>query len=174
MAIIFTVGHSTHPLQEFLDMLTDNGVEQLVDVRKLPGSRRFPHFDQDALRESLAGVGIGYDWVEPLTGRRKVSTTVPFEVNAFWNNRSFHNYADHALSEEFVSAVDKLVDAPRPTVLLCSEAVWWRCHRRIITDHLLARGVEVTHIMGPGQTQAATLTAGAVVGPDHQVTYPAG
>ena len=114
MAIIFTVGHSTHPLQEFLDMLTDNGVEQLVDVRKLPGSRRFPHFDQDALRESLAGVGIGYDWVEPLTGRRKVSTTVPFEVNAFWNNRSFHNYADHALSEEFVSAVEKLVDAPAP------------------------------------------------------------
>lgn len=173
MANLFTVGHSTHPLAEFLDMLGDNGVEHLVDVRKLPGSRRFPHFDQDALRDSRAGAGIGYDWVEPLTGRRKVSTTVPFEVNAFWNNRSFHNYADHALSEEFVSAVETLVDAPRATVLLCSEAVWWRCHRRIITDHLLARGVEVTHIMGPSQTQAATLTAGAVVGPDHQVTYPA-
>lgn len=174
MANIFTVGHSTHPLPEFLDMLGNNGVEQLIDVRKLPGSRRFPHFDQDALRDSLTDVGIGYDWVEPLTGRRKVSTTVPFEVNAFWNNRSFHNYADHALSEEFVSAVEKLVGDPRPTVLLCSEAVWWRCHRRIITDHLLARSVAVTHIMGPGQTQQATLTKGAVVGPDRQVTYPAG
>lgn len=171
MATIFTIGHSTHSLQTFLDMLVDNGVETLIDVRKLPGSRKFPHFNQDELLPSLKAEGIGYEWVKPLTGRRKVSKTVPFEVNAFWNNRSFHNYADHALSDEFAEAITELERRSTPSVLLCSEAVWWRCHRRIITDHLLARGVEVIHIMGPGQTSKATLNSGAVVA-DGQVTYP--
>lgn len=83
MATIFTIGHSTHSLQSFLDMLAENGVEKLIDVRKLPGSRKFPHFDQQDLTVSLSGVGIDYAWVEPLTGRRPVSRTVPFEVNAF-------------------------------------------------------------------------------------------
>lgn len=171
MATIFTIGHSTHSLQTFLDMLTENSVKRLIDVRKLPGSRKFPHFNQEELTASLKAEGIGYHWVEALTGRRKVSKTVPFEVNAFWNNRSFHNYADHALSEEFTAAVEKLNHTQIPSVLLCSEAVWWRCHRRIITDHLLARGIEVIHIMGPGQTSTATLTDGAVVN-NSQVTYP--
>lgn len=172
MTTIFTLGHSTHSLQTFVDMLVENEVEKLIDVRKLPGSRKFPHFNQDELQVSLQEVGVDYEWVEPLTGRRKVSKTVPFQVNAFWNNRSFHNYADHALSPEFSVALEALIQTTTPTVLLCSEAVWWRCHRRIISDHLLARGVEVTHIMGPGQVSAATLNKGAVVAADGQVTYP--
>ncbi|WJY91792.1 hypothetical protein CFAEC_04730 [Corynebacterium faecale] len=176
MVTVFTVGHSTHNLQTFLDMLAENGVEKLIDVRKLPGSRKFPHFDQEKLSTSLDEVGIAYAWSEPLTGHRPVSRTVPFEVNGFWQNRSFHNYADHALSGDFMKAVAHLMQDPARSVLLCSEAVWWRCHRRIITDHLLARGAEVIHIMGPGQTSVATLTSGAVVeekADDTTVTYPA-
>lgn len=175
MVTVFTIGHSTHSLQTFLDMLVENKVEKLIDVRKLPGSRKFPHFDQEELSASLGEVEIAYAWAEPLTGRRPVSKTVPFEVNGFWQNRSFHNYADHALSGDFTEAVAGLLQDPDRSVLLCSEAVWWRCHRRIITDHLLAHGAEVIHIMGPGQTSMATLTSGAVVdekADDTTVTYP--
>lgn len=172
---IFTIGHSNRSLDEFTSLLQEAGVTALVDVRKLPGSRRYPHFNEEVLAEELPHRGISYRRVEELTGRRKVSHTVPFEVNANWRNRSFHNYADHALSEEFATALRELCDAAQqdPTALMCSEAVWWRCHRRIIADHLLAAGGEVHHIMGAGQPTPAKLNEGAVIGSDDKVRYPA-
>jgi uncharacterized protein (DUF488 family) len=172
---IFTIGHSNRSLEEFTALLLEAGVEALVDVRRLPGSRKYPHFNDDVLAAELPAHGISYRRAEGLTGRRNVSRTVPFEVNGNWRNRSFHNYADHALGEEFERTLQELVDAAQhtPTVLMCSEAVWWRCHRRLIADHLLAAGREVCHIMGPGQITPAKLTEGAVVGEDGKVRYPA-
>lgn len=171
---IFTVGHSTLALDDFLGLLDDAGVTALVDVRKLPGSRRYPHFNEDVLAAALADAGVSYRRSEGLTGRRPVSKTVPFDVNGNWRNRSFHNYADHALGEEFRAALAELRAgaAERPTTVMCSEAVWWRCHRRIIADHLLAAGDTVRHIMGPGTFPEAVLTDGSVIGDDGLVRYP--
>lgn len=171
---ILTVGHSNRSLGEFTGLLLDAGVEALVDVRRLPGSRKYPHFNDDVLAVKLPARGVSYRREVALTGRRNVSRTIPFEVNGNWRNRSFHNYADHALSAEFGAALRGLVDAARheTTAIMCSEGVWWRCHRRIIADHLLAAGADVRHIMGPGQITQATLTDGAVVGEDAKVRYP--
>lgn len=171
-----TIGHSTRPLAEFIDLLGGSSVELIVDVRKLPGSTRYPQFDQDALSRSLQEVGMGYRRAQGLTGRRPASRSVPFEVNGWWQNRSFHNYADHALSEEFTRALSDLREWGRTqrVAVMCSEAVWWRCHRRIIADHLLARDEEVRHILGADHLDAAQLSRGAAVGPDGFVTYPAG
>ncbi|GGO65747.1 hypothetical protein GCM10010910_23620 [Microbacterium nanhaiense] len=172
---VFTIGHSTRPLDDFLALLAASEIDVVVDVRKLPGSRRYPHFDADALSGSLREAGIAYERIPSLTGRRPVSRDVPFETNAWWQNRSFHNYADHALSSEFREGLAGLraASAERRIALMCSEAVWWRCHRRIIADQLLAHGAEVRHILGEDHTDAATLSAGAVVGPGRLVTYPA-
>src|SRR5699024_9559138 len=121
--------------------LRSSSVQLIVDVRRLPGSTRYPQFDQDALSGALAEMGIRYLRVEELTGRRPVSREVPFEVNSWWENRSFHNYADHALSGGFRRALADLCEWGRTSraAVMCSEAVWWRCHRRIIADYLLAR-----------------------------------
>jgi len=171
----FTIGHSTLKLDEFRALLADHGVTQLVDVRKLAGSRRYPQFNADTLEPALAADGVTMLRFEALTGRRPVSTTVPFETNAWWQNRSFHNYADHALSQDFRDALAALREegAGRRTAVMCSEAVWWRCHRRIIADYLLAAGEEVHHILGPGQVKPAELSAGAVLAPNGRITYPA-
>lgn len=172
---ILTLGHSTRAIEEFVGMLTEADVELLVDVRRLPGSRRHPQFDQDALQHSLRDAGIAYDRIAALTGRRPVSKEVPFQTNALWRNRSFHNYADHALSDEFRDGLAQLRarSAELATAIMCSEAVWWRCHRRIIADHLIAAGDDVVHLMGPGTRQKARMTPGAVLGRDGSVTYPA-
>ncbi|ATD71131.1 MULTISPECIES: DUF488 domain-containing protein [Gordonia] len=171
----FTIGHSTRTLAEFIDLLAASSIQVVADVRRLPGSTRYPQFDQDALTGSLDESGIGYWHAEGLTGRRPVSQDVPVDVNGWWENRSFHNYADHALSDEFADALTGLRGRGQDSrvALMCSEAVWWRCHRRIIADHLLARGEDVWHILGAGHVDAAHLSAGAVVGPQNQVTYPA-
>ncbi|CAL8897620.1 hypothetical protein KVA01_06460 [Kocuria varians] len=173
---LFTIGHSTRSIEEFLDLLRDSGVTRVVDVRKLPGSRRYPQFGEDALAASLRAEGIRLERLPALTGRRPVSRTVPFETNTWWQNRSFHNYADHALSLDFRDALGELIGmaAGHRCAVMCSEAVWWRCHRRIIADHLLARDLTVQHIMGPGHVDPAQLSAGAVLGDDGAVSYPAG
>lgn len=170
----FTIGHSTRALDEFLELLRDSGVELIVDVRKLPGSTRYPQFDQDALASSLEAAGIGYRRADGLTGRRPVSRDVPFAINGWWENRSFHNYADHALSEEFKQALTELREqgSAQRAAVMCSEAVWWRCHRRIIADHLLAHDDQVHHILGVDHVDPAQLSRGAVIGPDGTVTYP--
>lgn len=169
----FTIGHSNRSLEEFLGLLDDARIEQVVDVRRLPGSARYPQFDEDALARALADAGIGYRRAEGLTGRRPVSAEVPFEVNAWWENRSFHNYADHALSEPFRDALSELRESSPRTAVMCSEAVWWRCHRRIIADYLLAGGDGVVHVLGKGRAEPARLSAGAVVGADGAIVYPA-
>ena len=155
-------------------MLEENAVTHLVDVRRLPGSNRYPHFNADSLADALAEHDIGFTRLEGLAGRRPVSKDIAFEVNAWWENRSFHNYADHALSDDFAAAFNELRDIgrQRSTAIMCAEAVWWRCHRRIIADHLLATEHDVHHIMGPGQLTPATLSAGATVKSDGTVVYP--
>lgn len=171
---ILSIGHSNRTLEEFTALLQENSVSQVFDVRKLAGSNKFPHFNFDTLSTSLYEEGTQLLRLEPLEGRRAVSKVIPFEVNAWWENRSFHNYADHALSEEFLNALADLrkLGAQRPTAVMCSEAVWWRCHRRIISDHLIAHQVQVMHIMGPGKTVEAKLSSGAIIDESRLVRYP--
>ncbi len=170
---VLTVGHSNLELDDFLGMLHGAGITDVVDVRRLPGSRKYPWFDQDPLRDSLRGAGLGYHHLLGLTGRRPRQKDVDPAVNAFWQNQSFHNYADYALSAEFASGLDELrTGCGTVPAVMCAEAVWWRCHRRLIADHLLAAGTEVRHLLGPGEEAPATLTRGAVVGQDGSVTYP--
>ncbi len=170
----FTIGHSDRSFEEFAAMLDGQGVELVVDVRKLPGSRRNPQFDEEALATALREHGKGYRRAVELGGRRPVARGVPPELNAFWENRSFHNYADYALSEEFRAGLERLREwgHAQRTAVMCSEAVWWRCHRRIIADHLLAQSESVFHIMADRRADPAQLTSGAVVGPGLEVTYP--
>lgn len=174
MPTFFTVGHSTLTSDEFVALLTQQGVTRVVDVRRYPGSRRNPQFSKEALAGCLADRGIGYTHALALGGRRGLQPGVPRELNGYWQNESFHNYADYALTESFQRALDELIGAAQGqrVALMCSEAVWWRCHRRIIADHLLARGEEVFHIMASG-TKPAALTPGARVLGSGGVSYPA-
>ncbi len=173
-ANFFTIGHSNRTFQEFTELLQASEVELLVDVRKLPGSNRYPQFNADALVDSLQPGGIELRRIAALTGRRPVSKDVPFEVNGWWQNRSFHNYADHALSQEFAGGLTELRTWGRSSrvAIMCSEAVWWRCHRRIIADHLLANGEGVHHILGAHNIDEAQLSAGAQISDSGVVTYP--
>ncbi|MEJ1088861.1 DUF488 domain-containing protein [Microbacterium sp. Mu-80] len=174
--MILTVGHSTHPLDEFVELLGGADVGAIVDVRRLPGSNRYPWFNEDALASSLPAAGIRYRRAASLGGRRRVSRDVPDAVNGLWRNRSFHNYADHALGAEFAQGLDELIREDRASeaaiAVMCSEAVWWRCHRRIIADHLLARGVAVGHLMPDARIVPAELTPGAQAR-EGTVVYPA-
>ena len=170
----FTVGHSNRSIEEFIQILRDANIRVVADVRRLPGSRAYPQFDGDRLAASLAEVQIAYEHVTLLGGRRGKAGAVPAEVNAVWRNKSFHNYADYALSEEFREGFDRVVElgVGRRCAIMCSEAVWWRCHRRLIADRLLARGEDVFHLMGNGRTEPAAPTPGAVFRVDGTVIYP--
>lgn len=147
----------------------------VVDVRKLPGSTKNPWFNADTLESDLAEVGIELRRLEGLSGRRPVSRTVPVDVNAWWQNRSFHNYADHCLSTAFRTDLETLIgwSTEARCAIMCSEAVWWRCHRRIIADQLLARDLPVMHILGEGHFNPAKLSEGARIETDGTLTYPA-
>lgn len=145
----------------------------VVDVRTVPRSRHNPQYNEEALGAELAGYQAGYTRMADLGGLRARSTTVPPEVNALWDNQSFHNYADYALSPQFHEALNELLATAltRRCAIMCAEAVWWRCHRRIITDYLIARGRDVFHLMGEDRVVPAKLTPGAHVnGVD--ITYP--
>jgi uncharacterized protein (DUF488 family) len=170
----FTIGHSDRSLAEFVELLRRSAIQMVVDVRRLPGSNRFPQFNQDSLAASLAEEEIGYSWLDGLTGRRPKSKSVPAETNAWWENQSFHNYADYALSDDFRKAIMDLREQghTRQLAVMCSEAVWWRCHRRIIADYLLAADEQVLHIMGGDRVDPAELSSGAVVQDDLGITYP--
>jgi len=172
MAEIFTVGHSDRTIGEFISLLTQQGIEHVLDVRKLAGSSKYPHFNADALAQSLNQSHIGYSHAPKLSGRRPVSKDVDFEVNAWWTNRSFHNYADYALSPDFSAALDQLIElsTQERTAIMCAEAVWWRCHRRIIADHLIARGQKVLHLIDAHEPKPAQLSDGAQL--SEQLTYP--
>jgi uncharacterized protein (DUF488 family) len=171
----FTIGHSTRPINEFVGLLRQAQVQLVVDVRAIPRSRTNPQFNSDVLAESLSGVAIGYEHLIALGGLRGRTHDVPAEINAFWENRSFHNYADYALGLEFQSALATLrtFGHDRQTAIMCAEAVWWRCHRRIIADYLLAGGETVFHILGPGHVEPARITERAKLGPDGILRYPA-
>jgi uncharacterized protein (DUF488 family) len=175
MAPIFTAGHSTRSLDELLELLGGQGVEALVDVRRYPGSRRHPHFSRDALAAGLAASGIEYVHEPDLGGRRAVRPDSPHTA---WRVEAFRGYADHMETPEFQAALERLIrrGAERPTVILCAEAVPWRCHRRLISDALVARGVEVRHILAPGRAEPHELDPNARVLPGGRLLYagPAG
>jgi len=171
----FTIGHSTRPLDEFITLLREAQVELVVDVRLFPRSRTNPQYNQDTLPQALAGCQIGYEHVAALGGRRGKSADVAPSVNGFWQQASFHNYADYAMSETFHAALERLRELghARTCAMMCAEAVWWRCHRRIIADYLLASGETVLHIMSPGHIVAAEMTKAAQRGADRVLVYPA-
>jgi uncharacterized protein (DUF488 family) len=171
---IFTIGHSTRPIDEFVALLMTAEVELVVDVRTVPRSRTNPQFNRDALPAALAAHGIAYEHFAALGGLRGKQPGVSPDVNAFWENASFHNYADYALSEEFRSGLEKLrvLGRTTPATVMCAESLWWRCHRRIIADYLIAAGEEVFHILGPGHVEQARLTPAARIGRDGALTYP--
>jgi uncharacterized protein (DUF488 family) len=144
-------------------LLGESGIELVADVRAIPRSRTNPQFNLDVLPDSLGEFGIGYEHFPELGGRRHHPRGAPPSPNTFWHNDSFRNYADYATTDAFNVGLARLRDlaASRRCAIMCSEAVWWRCHRRIISDYLLAQGVPVMHIMGPGKTDTATLTPAA-------------
>jgi uncharacterized protein (DUF488 family) len=171
---IYTIGHSTMPLADFIDVLRHVSVDHLVDVRKIPRSRNNPQYNIDALPLSLSEYQIGYTHMAALGGRRPRQPDIADSINGFWTNRSFHNYADYAMTAEFRTGLDRLRDLSRQRqcAIMCAEAVWWRCHRRIITDYLLAAGERVFHILGKDHLDEAQITSGAKLRTDGALTYP--
>jgi uncharacterized protein (DUF488 family) len=160
MATFYTIGHSTRSTDELVGMLRDAGVATLVDVRTVPRSRTNPQFNQDALPATLAKSGIRYVHIPDLGGLRARRKSEAASPNTFWDNTSFRNYADHAMGEPFRSGLKKLRELGResPCAIMCAEAVWWRCHRRIIADYLMLADEEVVHLMGPGRSEPARIT----------------
>jgi uncharacterized protein (DUF488 family) len=167
--IIYTIGHSTRSLDEFVALLRREGVTQLVDVRTFPGSRRYPHFDRETLAPALEAHGIAYVHMPELGGRRRPRPDSP---NGAWRNSGFRGYADYMGTPEFAKGLDALIarSVAVPTAIMCAEAVPWRCHRSLIADALVARGIEVRHIM-ESTAEPHRLTRFAVVR-DGRVTYP--
>lgn len=169
---LWTVGHSTHPFDAFTALLTAHGIAHVADVRTVPKSRRHPQFQTAALAQQLPASGIGYTHLARLGGWRR---TDPDSPNGAWRNRSFRGYADYALSDEFAVGISQLraLAARSRTAIMCSEALWWRCHRRLIADHLVVAGDAVCHIGSSGGTAAHVLTSFAAVDRDGRITYPA-
>jgi uncharacterized protein (DUF488 family) len=168
---IWTIGHSTRTFDAFLALLRANQITRLGDIRTIPQSRRHPHFSRAALDAHLKQEGIEYRHFPELGGLRKPRPDSP---NGAWKNQAFRGYADHMLTREFSNAVDELLeygDSQRAAVM-CAEAVWWRCHRMLLSDGLVARGVEVQHILSDAKTQPHRLTPFAKVGPDGEISYP--
>jgi uncharacterized protein (DUF488 family) len=170
---LYTIGHSTRSIDEFVELLSAQEIKLVVDVRTIPRSRTNPQYNSEAVAETLAKFQIAYEHSAALGGLRGRTQDIPASVNAFWNNKSFHNYADYATSEQFRSGLLRLRVLGRSTicVVMCAEAVWWRCHRRIIADYLIAAGETVFHILGPKQVAQAQMTAGALTA-GGIVTYP--
>jgi uncharacterized protein (DUF488 family) len=159
----YTIGHSTRTIPDFVELLREARVNMVVDVRTVPRSRTNPQFNRDIVPESLAAYQIGYEHVSELGGLRSRKIRDRPSPNLFWENKSFRNYADHALTDEFRTGLARLTAIGSRSVpaIMCAEAVWWRCHRRIISDYLLAQGNTVLHILGPGKIEPAKLTDGA-------------
>ena len=172
---IFTIGHSTRTLADFVALLWQVDVKLLVDVRSIPRSRMVPQFDEDTLPEALAADGIRYRHLASLGGRRGHRKGAPPSLNTQWRVAAFRNYADYAETDEFRAGLAGLHTIARDErcAIMCAEALWWRCHRRIITDYLLAGGTCVEHIVGRSQVIPGTLTPDARVMADGTLRYPA-
>lgn len=170
-----TIGHSNRSAEAFIDLLQAAGAGLVVDVRSLSRSRANPQFNADVLPQTLAERQIGYVRLPALGGLRGRQKSVDPSPNGLWRVRSFRNYADYALGEVFGEGLRELrrLGAERPAAVMCAEAVWWRCHRRIIADYLLVAGERVDHILGPGHIDPAGLTPGAQPQPDGRILYPA-
>ena len=165
---IYTIGHSTRELHELVALLKENGVTRLADIRRFPGSKRYPHFAREALAKSLPENGITYVHFEDLGGRRKPSGE---SVNTALRNEQFRAYADYMATPDFRDAVDRLLDSDQTTAYMCAEAVPWRCHRNLLSDEIVRRGLEVVHILGPHSRQKHSLSEYAALRPGH-VEYP--
>jgi uncharacterized protein (DUF488 family) len=170
----FTIGHSTRSIGEFVDLLTDAQVVLIADVRTVPRSRTNPQYNSDTLAVALSVSQIRYHRLTTLGGLRGRQPDVPADVNAFWENQSFHNYADYAMGGDFHSGLARLRELGRtaPCAIMCAEAVWWRCHRRIIADYLIAAGETVCHILARNHIEPARMTAAAKLTPAGTLTYP--
>lgn len=173
-SVVYTIGHSTRSLADFVAILTEAGVAQIADVRAFPASRRHPQFNKDALSASLPAAGIAYQHLPALGGRRGARKERASR-NGLWKVDAFRNYADYAETPPFRAAIEALehLARERPTALMCAEAVWWRCHRRLISDYMLTRGWTVVHLLAPGHRQNGVLTPGAVPQPDGTIWYAA-
>jgi uncharacterized protein (DUF488 family) len=171
----FTIGHSTRSLESFVELLKLSEIQIVADVRTIPRSRTNPQYNRDVLPESLSAFQIDYAHIPALGGLRSRSSGVPPAVNAFWTNQSFHHYADYAMSDAFACGLAELRELghARRCAVMFAEAVWWRCHRRIIADYLIAAGETVFHILGAGHVEAARRTAGAKPGLPGTLNYPA-
>jgi uncharacterized protein (DUF488 family) len=163
MTQIWTIGHSTRGINDFISALKANGIKLVADVRTLPGSKRYPQFNRETLAESLGKAGICYEHLPELGGRRKPRKD---SHNMAWRNASFRGYADYMETEEFQKGAERLLLLAKgagPTAILCAEAVWWRCHRALISDYLKARGIEVTHILDANKTEPHPFTPAASI-----------
>jgi uncharacterized protein (DUF488 family) len=169
---IWTIGHSTRAIDEFISLLEENEIKLLADVRAWPGSKRYPQFNKDALAESLNAHGIGYQHFPELGGKRK---SKPDSRNTAWRNASFRGYADYMETEQFQKGIERLLDVAAeagPTAIMCAEAVWWRCHRSLVSDYLKARGVEVLHVLGANKVELHPYTSAARI-VNGELTYAA-
>lgn len=167
---VSTVGHSTHPIEEFIRILQAHAIRRLVDVRTIPKSRHNPQFEREALARSLASAAIEYTHLPGLGGLRHPRKD---SVNTGWRNASFRGYADYMQTPEFAKNLDRLlaITSEAPTAIMCAEAVPWRCHRSLIADALTVRGIEVLEILSAAKSQPHSLTPFARV-EGQQVTYP--
>ena len=170
MKQIFTIGHSTRPIEEFIDMLKSHKITQLVDIRTIPKSRHNPQFGQEELEASLKKAGIKYVYLKELGGLRPA---VKDSINDAWHNQSFRNYADYMQTDEFTNGLNELIKLSKNkiTAIMCAEAVPWRCHRSLVSDALIVRSIPVNEIIGAGNARQHKLTSFAVVD-GKKVTYP--
>lgn len=160
MVQVWTIGHSNRSIEQFLELLASQQIRLLADVRRFPGSRRLPHFNQENLSESLSRAGIEYVHFPELGGRRKVRADSP---NTAWRNEAFRGYADFMMTEEFRAGTERLLNLTRQkrTAIMCAEALWWQCHRSMIADYLKASGHEILHIMSGNKIEEHPFTSAA-------------
>jgi len=170
MTTIFSIGHSNRSLDVFLALLKANGIEALADIRQFTRSRANPQFNADTFAPALADRNIAYEHIAALGGRR--SSKLKDSPNGLWEHPAFRSYADYALTDAFEMGLARLLEigSEKRTAMMCAEAVWWRCHRRIVSDYLLARGHTVLHIISEAEPKPAILTLGAA--PNGKVLYP--
>jgi uncharacterized protein (DUF488 family) len=159
---VWTIGHSTRTIEEFLNLLRENGIQALADVRRFPGSRRHPQFGQQQLADSLRNAGIDYIHMPQLGGRRPALRN---SVNTAWRNPAFRGYADYMGTPAFEAGAQDLIRlaSSKPTAIMCAEALWWQCHRGLISDYLKVCGWKVLHILGPSKIEEHPYTSAATI-----------
>lgn len=171
----FTIGHSTRSVEEIVALMKEADANMIADVRTIPRSRTNPQFNQECFPEALAEEGVGYQYFKKLGGLRGKKKNDEPSFNDFWENKSFRNYADYTATPEFRDGLEELLEAGKmhTCAIMCAEAVWWRCHRRIIADYLITSGMQVFHIMGSGKIEPATLNPVAAKTENGTLVYKA-